>query len=104
MSVMSVTSSTGWIRILKSKKSETHLELHDSSLVYDRLSAGVGLLGTFGGEVAVNNVVVAPAQQTGCFAFSAGTPMFKGGTAIISRACLLKCKREWPTTSVGFTF
>lgn len=65
-----------------SQRPLANLELHDSSLVYDRLWAGVGLIGTFGGEVLVNDVVVTPEQQTGRFALSAGTPMFKGATAI----------------------
>jgi len=59
-----------------------NLELHYSSMVYDRLWAGVGVIGTFGGEVSVNDLVVTPEQQTGRLAVSAGTPMFTGATAI----------------------
>lgn len=65
-----------------SQRPLANLELHYSSMVYDRLWAGVGLVGAFGGEVSVNDVVVTPEQQTGRLALSAGTPMFKGATAI----------------------
>jgi hypothetical protein len=36
----------------------------------------------FGGRVEVNDVVATPTQQIGRFALTAGTPMFKGSTAI----------------------
>jgi len=65
-----------------SQRPLANLELHYSSIVYDRLWAGVGLMGAFGGEVWVDDVVVTPEQQTGRLALSAGTPMFKGSTAI----------------------
>jgi hypothetical protein len=62
----------------------TDIELHYSRTVYDRLWAGVGVVGLFGGQVEVNDVVTTPTQQVGRFALSAGTPMFKGSTAIFS--------------------
>ena len=65
-----------------SQRPLANLELHYSSMVYDPLWAGAGMVGTFGGEVSVNDVVVTPEQQTGRFALSAGTPMFQGATAI----------------------
>lgn len=58
------------------------IELHYSRTVYDRLWAGVGVVGLFGGRVEVNDVVATPTQQIGRLALSAGTPMFKGSTAI----------------------
>ena len=58
------------------------IELHYSRTVYDRLWAGAGVVGLFGGRVEVNDVVVTPTQQIGRLALSAGTPMFKGSTAI----------------------
>lgn len=47
-----------------------NLELHYSSVVYARLWAGVGVIGAFGGQVSVNDVVVTPQQQTGRLARS----------------------------------
>ena len=58
------------------------IELHYSRTVYDRLWAGVGVVGLFGGRVEVNDLVATPTQQIGRFALTAGTPMFKGSTAI----------------------
>jgi hypothetical protein len=46
------------------------------------LWAGVGVVGLFGGRVEVNDVVSTPTQQIGRLAITAGTPMFKGSTAI----------------------
>jgi len=60
------------------------LEIHYSRTVYGRLWAGVGVVGLFGGEVTVNDVVTTPDQSIGRLALSAGTPMFKGSTAIFS--------------------
>lgn len=60
----------------------TDIELHYSKTVYDRLWAGVGVVGLFGGRVEVNDVVTTPSQQIGRLAITAGTPMFKGSTAI----------------------
>ncbi len=60
------------------------LELHYSRTVYDRLWAGAGVVGLFGGAVTVNDVVTTPTQSIGRLALSAGTPMFKGSTAIFS--------------------
>lgn len=39
-------------------------------------------MGAFGGEVAVNDVVVTSSQRTGRLALSAGTPMFRGSSAV----------------------
>ena len=58
------------------------IECHYSSLVYDRLWVGAGIMGAFGGEVAVNDVVVTSSQRTGRLALSAGTPMFRGSSAV----------------------
>jgi len=58
------------------------IELHYSRTVYDRLWTGVGVVGLFGGRVEVNDVVATPTQQIGRLAITAGTPMFKGSTAI----------------------
>jgi hypothetical protein len=60
----------------------TDLELHYSRTVYDRLWAGVGVVGLFGGRVEVNDVTATPTQEIGRLALSAGTPMFKGSTAV----------------------
>jgi hypothetical protein len=60
----------------------SNIELHYSRTVYDRLWAGVGVVGLFGGRVEVNDVTATPTQQIGRLALSAGTPMFKGSTAI----------------------
>jgi hypothetical protein len=53
-------------------------------MVYDRLWAGVGLVGLFGGKVTVDDTVTTPSQSIGRLAPSAGTPMFKGSTAIFA--------------------
>ena len=58
------------------------LELHYSTLLYDRLWGGVGLVGALGGEVSVDGAVATPEQRTGRLAFSAGTSIFKGATVI----------------------
>jgi hypothetical protein len=60
------------------------LEVHYSRTVYDRLWVGAGLVGLFGGKVTVNDVVATSTQSIGRLALSAGTPMFKGSTAIFS--------------------
>jgi hypothetical protein len=60
----------------------TDIELHYSKMVYDRLWAGIGVVGLFGGRVEVNDTVATPTQQIGRLAITAGTPMFKGSTAI----------------------
>ncbi len=65
-----------------SQRPLANLELHCSTLLYDRLWGGVGLVGAFGGKVSVDGAVMTPQQQTGRLAFTAGTPMFKGATAI----------------------
>jgi len=65
-----------------SQRPLANLELHYSTLLYDRLWGGVGLVGALGGEVSVDGAVATPEQRTGRLAFSAGTPMFKGATAI----------------------
>jgi len=60
----------------------TDIELHYSRTVYDRLWAGVGVVGLFGGRVEVNDLETTPTQHIGRLAITAGTPMFKGSTAI----------------------
>lgn len=59
-----------------------NLELHYSRTLYDRLWGGVGIIGMFGGKTEVNGEPNSPSQQIGRFALTAGSPMFKGATAI----------------------
>ena len=58
-------------------------EAHYSRLVYERAWLGAGLMSTFGGAVDVNDQLVTPFQRTLRVGFSGGTPLWKGGTAII---------------------
>lgn len=59
-----------------------NLELHYSRFLYDKLWAGAGVIGMFGGKVLVDDQVQSASQEIGRYALSAGSPMFKGSTAI----------------------
>lgn len=64
------------------QKPLANLEAHYSRTVYDRLWAGMGIIGMFGGKTEINGLTNSPSQQIGRFALTAGSPMFKGATAI----------------------